>query len=149
MNFILLRLFLLFSSFLMFGFTSCGDKSGDAADPIATTKPQPQIPLQLKLKAPFPMLTRKRKLYNSEPSLILGMYTTICPEELNGEVLNDAVYLRNQRLEQALNCKIIDTRTGTEGDYGNNLDSNNQLGKICACRRRLYDVMYLSPQRSQ
>ena len=139
MNFILLRLFsaLLIVS-LMFGFTSCGDKSGDAADSIATNEAAAADTTAAETESAIPDAD-----LGGESFTILnlhsywGMYTTICPEELNGEVLNDAVYLRNQRLEQALNCKIIDTRTGTEGDYGNNLDSNNQLGKICAFRRRL------------
>ncbi|MCR5264246.1 MAG: extracellular solute-binding protein [Clostridiales bacterium] len=75
-----------------------------------------------------------------------GMYTTICPDELNGEILNDAVYNRNQKIEAALNCRIVDSRTGTEGGNGQNLIDVHDLGKkILQSGDDTYDVMYLSP----
>jgi hypothetical protein len=146
MNHFLLQIFsalLIFS--VVFGFTSCGDKPVAPAESIATDEAADTAPAETESAIPDADL-------GGESFTILnlhsywGMYTTICPEDLNGEVLNDAVYMRNQRLEQALNCKIIDTRTGTEGDYANNLDGNNVTGKKAVLAGDdTYDVMYLSP----
>ena len=44
-------------------------------------------------------------------------------EEMNGEVINDAVYTRNLNVEQRLNCKITDNLIKGGGDY----DAYNEL----------------------
>ncbi len=41
------------------------------------------------------------------------MYIHMDAPELTGEVLNDAVYNRNRRIEDALNCKIVEKSAGT------------------------------------
>ncbi|NLZ37692.1 MAG: extracellular solute-binding protein [Clostridiales bacterium] len=149
MNSILLRLFSAFLIIsLLIGFTSCGDNSGDNSDLVTTDgAAADEVVTAAETESLIPNVDLGGESYTIlNLHSYWGMYTTICPEELNGEVLNDAVYLRNQRLEQALNCKIIDTRTGTEGDYGNNIDSNNSIGKKSVLSGDdSYDVMYLSP----
>jgi hypothetical protein len=64
-----------------------------------------------------------------------------CPEQ-NGEILNDAVYTRNRKVEDMLNCKII------EKTFENN--STNTISRITDLAKNTilagddtYDVMFL------
>ena len=49
--------------------------------------------------------------------------STICVEELNGDIMNDAIYERTQNVEERLNVKIVFTNTS--------LDSVNSMMKNC------------------
>ncbi len=69
-----------------------------------------------------------------------GMYVTVSPDALTGEVLNDAVYARNRSVEEKFGCVIRDAK----------IDSKNSFDAIVKAGRNAvlagdgtYDVMYL------
>ena len=131
-------------------FASCGESASEPAQPSGGAA-QELTSAAEETEAPQDYTLPKTDLGGAEINILnmhsyWGMYTTICPDELNGEILNDAVFNRNQKIEQALNCKIIDSRTGVEGGNGQNLTDLHTLGKkILQSGDDTYDVMYLSP----
>ncbi|MCI8387567.1 MAG: hypothetical protein HFE63_03765 [Clostridiales bacterium] len=71
-----------------------------------------------------------------------NMYIHIDAAELNGEVLNDAVYNRNRKIEKALNCKIVEKTF--ENDTANTINRITDHAKTSIMSNEdEYDVMFL------
>lgn len=70
-----------------------------------------------------------------------NMFIQIDVPEQNGEVLNDAVYNRNCKIEDKLNCKIVETKFTNVDNVLANL-MNHALNTILA-GEDAYDVMFL------
>ena len=69
------------------------------------------------------------------------MYQEVDVTETNGEVLNDAVYNRNRKVESKLNCAFEETNLEVNDDP-NTL--NNQIKSTVLAGEDLYDVTYAS-----
>lgn len=71
-----------------------------------------------------------------------NMYIHIDAEALNGEVLNDAIFNRNRKIEKALNCKIIEKTF--ENDAANTVTRITDHAKnSILTNENIYDVMFL------
>lgn len=68
-----------------------------------------------------------------------NMYQEVDVTETNGEVLNDAVYARNRKIEEKLNCSFAETNYEVNDDP-NNL--NLHLKDIILSGDDVYDVTY-------
>ncbi|MBQ7982286.1 MAG: extracellular solute-binding protein [Clostridia bacterium] len=67
------------------------------------------------------------------------MYMEVDVTETTGEVLNDAVYNRNRRVEDKLNCTFDETNLEVSDDPGN---LNKKLQESIMAGEDLYDVAY-------
>ncbi len=71
-----------------------------------------------------------------------NMFIRIDVDDLNGEVMNDAVYNRNRTVEDRLNCKIVEKCL--ENDAGNTITRVTDLAQqSIMANDNEYDVMYL------
>ena len=68
-----------------------------------------------------------------------NMYQEVDVTETNGEVLNDAVYNRNRKIESKLNCAFEETNWEVNDDPNN---INSHLKDIILSGDDLYDVTY-------
>lgn len=59
---------------------------------------------------------RELRFYNYDDSWLSWVVNILDPEELNGDVLNDAVWNRNNRLEETLHCVISETADRNPAD---------------------------------
>lgn len=95
-------------SALIAGTFACGD---------ATVKDPDSIPADVTTEAPKPvgypyyegadLGGKEFTVYNVKKDL-WNMICVIQPDEINGETINDAIYNRNERVKQKLNCSIAE-----------------------------------------
>ena len=106
---------------MLAGMTACGESgggntvtettSGDTttAEPVETGIPEPELPVKDYGGATFTFLMRGR----TAPSY---MQKYIFAEEMNGEVVNDAIFDRNRAVEEKFNIKIEIVENNNNGE---------------------------------
>ena len=113
----LLMAVLMFSSAAL----SCGDSGGAA--PAATTAPEAAAVETVPEETAPPLLDELPEDLDLGGMTIrcygrvAGHYDELSVDEMNGEVINDAVYTRDLNVEQRLNCEIEDNLIKGGGDY--------------------------------
>ena len=75
-------------------------------------------------------------IYNVKKDL-WDMICVIQPDELNGEIINDTIYNRNELVKQELNCEIEEVNEETEGNMAANLQTYILAGDA------VYDAVYM------
>ena len=71
------------------------------------------------------------------PKMLWDMLTIIDTEEMNGEVVNDAIYQRNEFIKQKLNCNIEEVNAN---DWGTDAQ---ELQKVVLAQEDVYDAAYM------
>ena len=136
--------FLLASILLSASVVSCGS-SGDNTDAV-TNAPDTQATQTeaVETEAVYPYEIPDLNGYTLRvlsSGFLWNMYQDVDVTETNGEVLNDAVYARNRKVEAKLNCAFEETNFEVSDDP-NNL--NNQIKSIVLSGDDQYDVTYAS-----
>ncbi|MGN1127614.1 MAG: hypothetical protein ACI4T6_01515, partial [Candidatus Flemingiibacterium sp.] len=124
---------------IMTGTLACGDSgSGDntttpAAQDASTDAPQPEG---------YPYYDgadfggEEFTIYNVKKDL-WNMICVIQPDELNGETINDAIYNRNEKVKQKLNCEITEVNAA---DYNT---MATDLQTLVVAGDDVYDAVYM------
>lgn len=120
---------------------SCGDTAAATADTDAGTTPTGTT-APTETEAAYPYETPDLGGYALRvlsSGFLWNMYQEVDVTETNGEVLNDAVYARNRKIESKLNCAFEETNYEVNDDP-NNL--NLHLKDIILSGDDVYDVTY-------
>ncbi len=72
------------------------------------------------------------------------MYMHVDVKETDGEVLNDAVYARNRKIEEKLNCAFDETQYDVAGASNDINVMTKHIQETVMAGEDLYDVMYSS-----
>lgn len=109
-------------------FAACGEDSGSGAAPAAQTTSQAGESAPAGETEPEGPALPTGDYGGYEFNLLqyeetAAATSTICVEELNGDIMNDAIYERTQAVEERLNVKIVFTKTS--------LDSVNTMMRNC------------------
>jgi len=122
---------------------SCGDTAAATADTDAGTTPTgTTAPTETEAAYPYEMPDLGGyALRVLSSGFLWNMYQEVDVTETNGEVLNDAVYARNRKIESKLNCVFEETNYEVNDDP-NNL--NLHLKDIILSGDDVYDVTYAS-----
>ncbi|MBO5218257.1 MAG: hypothetical protein J6C52_02425, partial [Clostridia bacterium] len=102
------------------GMTACGESGGNevtdttagdttTAEPVETGIPEPELPALDYGGATFTFLIRGRKATSYYERYV---YT----DEMNGEIVNDAVFDRNRAVEEKFNLKIAVVENNDGGE---------------------------------
>ena len=120
---------------------SCGDTDAATADTDAGTTPTgTTAPTETEAAYPYEMPDLGGyKLRVLSSGFLWNMFQEVDVTETNGEVLNDAVYARNRKIESKLNCAFEETNYEVNDDP-NNL--NLHLKDIILSGDDVYDVTY-------
>ena len=103
---LLLALLLAFSALTACGEDTAQETAADTADAAGQIQPAESEPVWEYPDADFEGASYR--IYNIDN--FYNMYLTMNTDELNGDVLDDAVYNRNRGVEEALNCVITELR---------------------------------------
>ncbi len=122
---------------------AAGDENGDggaapadAADPAASAPSSETAPEEedsLPAPAVEDMKGAVLTIMNMTPSAFNWANTLIFAPELNGEVLNDALYTREQKVEELYNCSIEERETNSSsgGDMVSAVNSGDPVCDTC------------------
>lgn len=122
---------------------SCGDADAPAADTTPVTTPT-ETTVPAETEAAYPYETPDLGGYALRvlsSGFLWNMYQEVDVTETNGEVLNDAVYNRNRKIESKLNCAFEETNLEVSDDPNN---INLHLKDIILAGDDAYDVAYAS-----
>ena len=134
--------FLLASLLLSASVVSCGS-SGDNTDAVTNTQDTQAVDTEaVETEAVYPYETPDLNGYTLRvlsSGFLWDMYQEVDVTETNGEVLNDAVYNRNRKVESKLNCAFEETNFEVNDDPN---QLNTQIKNIILSGDDQYDVTY-------
>ena len=110
------------------GAAPVGGGSPEASAPSPETAPEPED--SLPAPAVEDMKGAVLTIMNMTPTAFNWANTLIFAPELNGEVLNDALYAREQKVEELYNCSIEERETNTSGG-GDMVSAVNAGDRVC------------------
>ena len=121
---------------------SCGDSGTTSTDTAAPDNSVDTTAAPEETEAVYPYETpdlNGYKLRVLSSGFLWDMFQEVDVTETNGEVLNDAVYNRNRKVEAKLNCSFEETNFEVSDDPTN---LNNHLKNIVLAGEDAYDVAY-------
>lgn len=129
---------------LLAAFISCADEAAASPENTGETGTEAAVSPGEETGGPeyaYPELSLGGKeIFFLNMDAYWGMYVTISPDALTGEVLNDAVYARNRSVEEKFGCVIKDAKIVSK----NSFDAVVKAGRNAVLAADgTYDVMYL------
>ncbi len=121
---------------------SCGDAGTASNDTSAITNSDDSVAESAETEAVYPYDTPDLGGYTLRvlsSGFLWNMYQEVDVTETNGEVLNDAVYNRNRKVESKLNCAFAETNFEVNDDP---TQLNNHIKDLVLSGDDMYDVMY-------
>ena len=128
-------------------FASCAARNTETPDagvsPQGTadagTVPEPETAPETEEEIPAPPVEDMKgavlTIMNMTPSAFNWANTQIFAAEMNGEILNDALYAREQKVEELYNCSIEERETTDRG--GGDMSAAVKSGDfLCLCGKR-------------